>query len=81
MKKEEMITLLRSVSCDENTVTAMTNAYELGFDYGSKAYVFLTEALEHAKTTCDLLDLDKLDEARESIVPFWKALDKLRDME
>jgi hypothetical protein len=81
MKKEEMITLLRSVSCDENTVTAMTNAYELGFDYGSKAYVHLTDAVEHAKTTCDLLDLDKLDEARESIVPFWKALDKLRDME
>ena len=81
MKKDEMVTLLRSVSCDENTVTAMTNAYEMGFDYGSKAYVFLTEALEHAKTTCDLLDLDKLDEARESIVPFWKALKKLQELE
>ena len=48
MKKDEMVTLLRSVICDENTVTAMTNAYELGFDYGSKAYVFLTEAVEEA---------------------------------
>ena len=44
MKLDEMITLLRSVSCDENTVTAMTNAYEMGFDHGSRAYVFLTDA-------------------------------------
>lgn len=35
MTKDEMITLLRSVNCDENTVTAMTNAYEIGFDQGA----------------------------------------------
>jgi hypothetical protein len=81
MKKDEMVTLLRSGSCDENTVTAMTNAYEMGFDHGARAYVHLADAVEKARDICNLLDLDKLNEARESIVPFWKALDKLRDME
>ena len=33
MTKNEMTTLLRSVGCDENTVTAMTNAYEMGVDH------------------------------------------------
>lgn len=35
MTKDEMTTLLRSVGCDENTVTAMTNAYEMGFEQGA----------------------------------------------
>jgi hypothetical protein len=33
MTKHEMTTLLRSVGCDENTVTAMTNAYEMGVEH------------------------------------------------
>jgi hypothetical protein len=81
MKKEEMISVLAIAGAEPRVIDAMGEAYDMGFDYGSKAYVFLTEALEHAKTTCDLLDLDKLDEARESIVPFWKALKKLQELE
>lgn len=34
MTKDEMTTLLRSVGVNENTVTAMTNAYEMGFEQG-----------------------------------------------
>jgi len=33
MSKEELIVLLRSVGVDENTVTAMTNAYDLGVEW------------------------------------------------
>lgn len=33
MSKEELITLLRSVGVDENTVTAMGNAYDLGVEW------------------------------------------------
>jgi hypothetical protein len=33
MTKEEMITMLRLVGCDENTITAMSNAYDLGLDF------------------------------------------------
>jgi hypothetical protein len=79
MKKEEMVTLLRSVSCDENTVTAMTNAYEMGFDYGSKAYVYLTEAVEEAKRICE--QLDSVVGKDPSTADFWKAMKKLQELE
>ena len=36
MSKEDMIAMLRGVGCDENTVTAMSNAYDLGFDYAKE---------------------------------------------
>ena len=32
MNKEQMITLLRSVCVSENTITVMSNAFDLGFD-------------------------------------------------
>jgi hypothetical protein len=81
MKKEEMITLLRSVSCDENTVTAMTNAYELGFDHGAKAYEHLTEAVECAVEVIQQIGVDDLDGAKEASTEFWSAMEGLRAME
>lgn len=77
MKKEEMITLLRSVGCDENTVTAMINAYEMGFEHGSKAYVFLTDAVEQAADVCKRID----DGSDPVTSDFWKAMKKLKEME
>ena len=39
MTKEDLEILLRSVGVDENTVTAMGNAYDIGFEQGRfKAY-------------------------------------------
>jgi hypothetical protein len=32
MTKNDMVQLLRSVGVDENTVTAMSNAFDLGFE-------------------------------------------------
>jgi len=81
MKKDEMVTLLRSVSCDENTVTAMTQAYEMGFDYGSKAYVHLTEALEHAKDLCERVDRETSEGDDPFTGDFWKAMKKLQELE
>ena len=81
MKKEEMITLLRSVSCDENTVTAMTNAYELGFDYGSKAYAHLTDAVECAIEVAQQVGVGDLDGAKNASIDFWSAMESLRAME
>ena len=72
-----MITLLRSVGCDENTVTAMINAYEMGFDYGSRAYVFLTDAVEQAADVCKRID----DGEDPPTSDFWKAMKKLKEME
>ena len=36
MTKDELVVLLRSVGVDENTVTAMGNAYDIGYDEGHK---------------------------------------------
>jgi hypothetical protein len=37
MTKDELVVLLRSVGVDENTVTAMGNAYDIGFEHGHHA--------------------------------------------
>ena len=49
MTRNEMITLLRSVGCDENTVTAMSNAYEMGFEQGAKGAEILTRLIDIAR--------------------------------
>lgn len=41
MSKEDMIAMLRGVGCDENTVTAMSNAYDLGFEYAKETMLAL----------------------------------------
>jgi hypothetical protein len=41
MSKEEMVTMLRLVGCDENTVTAMSNAYDLGFEWAKEKMIAL----------------------------------------
>jgi flagellar biosynthesis/type III secretory pathway protein FliH len=43
MTKQEMTALLRSVGVSENTITAMENAYELGYECG------LTEGVQQGK--------------------------------
>ena len=41
MTKDEMISMLRLVGCDENTVTAMSNAFDLGFEYAKETMLAL----------------------------------------
>jgi hypothetical protein len=41
MTKTEMTTPLRSVGVNENTITAMENAYELGVESGRETYMQL----------------------------------------
>lgn len=36
MTKEDMISMLRGVGCDENTITAMSNAYDLGVEWAKE---------------------------------------------
>jgi flagellar biosynthesis/type III secretory pathway protein FliH len=43
MTKQDMTALLRSVGVSENTVTAMENAYEIGYECG------LTEGVQQGK--------------------------------
>lgn len=41
MSKDDMIAMLRGVGCDENTVKAMSNAYDLGFEYAKETMLAL----------------------------------------
>ncbi len=41
-----MAARIKKIRHDENTVTAMINAYEMGFEHGSKAYAHLTDAVD-----------------------------------
>ena len=81
MTKDEMTTLLRSVGVNENTVTAMENAYEMGFEQGAIAYKVLRGAVEEARDICKYLDHDKVDDAKNHVQFFWQQLDKIAVME
>jgi hypothetical protein len=41
MTKEDMISMLRGVGCDENTITAMSNAYDLGVEWAKESMIAL----------------------------------------
>ena len=81
MKKDEMVTLLRSVSCDENTVTAMINAYEIGFEQGASVYKQLSDVIEDGVDVCKAVDIDDLQTAKWHAKYFWDSLGKVRNME
>ena len=78
MKKDEMISVLAIAGAEPKVIDAMTEAYEMGFEYGSKAYVHLTEAVEEAKRICEQLDSVG---SEPSTVDFWKAMKKLQELE
>jgi len=78
MKKDEMVTVLAVAGVEPKIIDALTLAYDMGFDYGSKAYVFLTEAVEEAKRICEQLDSVG---SEPSTADFWKAMKKLQELE
>lgn len=81
MKKDEMVSVLAIAGADSRTIDAMAEAYEMGFDYGSRAYVHLTEALEHAKNLCERVDRETSEGDDSFTGDFWKAMKKLQELE
>lgn len=79
MTKDEMITLLRSVNCEENTVTAMGNAYELGFDQGANVAEVMKRLVEEAECVCNTVDAGDGDPPNTR--KFWNLYDQLRAMQ
>ena len=76
MTKDEMVTLLRSVNCDENTVTAMSNAYEMGFEQGAQASNALREIVVEAVALCCEADSGLVPETQE----FWRLHEKMKGL-
>ena len=81
MKKDEMVSVLSIAGADSRTIDAMAEAYEMGFDYGSKAYVHLTEAVEEAKRICERVDRETSEGDDPFTGDFWKAMKKLQELE
>lgn len=84
MTKNEMTTLLRSVGVSENTVTAMENAYEMGFDQGAAVAEVMKRLVEEADSICNDLDCNALgagDGDPPSTDKFWNLFDQLRAMQ
>ena len=78
MTKDQMTTLLRSVGCAENTITAMENAYEMGFEQGADMVEVMKTLVEEADSICNSIDAG---EAYPSTVKFWGLFAQLRAMQ
>ena len=78
MTKDEMTTLLRSVGCDENTVTAMANAYEMGFEQGANVSEVMKRLVEEAESVCNTVDAGDGDPPNTR--RFWNLYDQMRSM-
>lgn len=78
MTKNEMTTLLRSVNCDENTVTAMENAYEMGFEQGANVAEVMRNLVEEAESICNQVD-DEVGHIKTS--KFWNMFEQLRNLQ
>lgn len=76
MTKDEMTTLLRSVGVNENTVTAMENAYEMGFEQGASASEGLKMLVEEARDVLNLVDNEEV----ASTDKFWDIYHRVKDM-
>jgi hypothetical protein len=51
MTKAEMALTLRCVGCNENTITAMENAFEMGFEAARDQARLLAQAFDDALVT------------------------------
>lgn len=76
MTKDEMTTLLRSVNCDENTVTAMTNAYEMGFEQGAAMADLAQDLIEEARDVFNTIDNNEV----ASTAKFWRIYHKMKEL-
>jgi len=71
MTKDDMKALLGSAGVTPEIITAMEQAYEMGFEHGAKAGVLMQEVVEKAVVMAELVNY-------EDAKDFWAAYDRLR---
>jgi hypothetical protein len=81
MKKDEMLSVLAIAGADPRVMDAMSEAYDMGLEYGVKGYKHLTGAIEAARDVCKYVDNDEMDDAKRHTQLFWEHLDKLKELE
>ena len=81
MTKDDMTALLGSAGVTQEIITAMEQAYEMGFEHGAKAGHLMRVAVEAARDVCKYLDHDEVEKAKGHTEFYWNAIDRLRDLE
>jgi hypothetical protein len=77
MTKSEMTALLGSASVSVEIITAMEQAYEMGFEHGAKASEIMKDVIDEAVSICNSIDSDVDVKTK----PFWNLFDRLRGLQ
>ena len=78
MTKDDMTALLGSAGVTQEIITAMEQAYEMGFEHGAKASAVMRELVEEAESVCNALDSGEEDPKTGK---FWGLFDRLRALQ
>lgn len=78
MTKDQMVTLLRSAGATEEIVTAMSEAYECGFEQGANMAEVMKQLVEEAESVCNALDAGEEDPKTDK---FWGLFGQLRALQ
>lgn len=78
MTKDQMTALLGSAGVTQEIITAMEQAYEMGFEQGANASEVMKELVEEAESICN-----QVDDAKAPIktFAFWGLFEQLRAMQ
>ena len=78
MTKDDMTALLGSAGVTQEIITAMEQAYEMGFEQGANASEVMKELVEEAESIAN-----QVDDAKAPIktFAFWGLFEQLRAMQ
>lgn len=77
MTKDDMTALLGSAGVTQEIITAMEQAYEMGFEHGAKASEIMKDVIEEAVSICNSVD----SEVKVDTKPFWNLFERLRALQ
>lgn len=78
MTKNEMTALLGSAGVTQEIITAMEQAYEMGFEQGANVAEVMKELVEEAESIANQVDDEK---APIKTFAFWGLFEQLRAMQ
>lgn len=78
MTKTDMTALLGSAGVTQEIITAMEQAYEMGFEHGAKAGGVMRELVEEAESVCNQIE-DEVPHIKTD--KFWALFGQLRALQ
>jgi len=77
MTKDDMTALLGSAGVTQEIITAMEQAYEMGFEQGANASAVMRKLVEEAESVCNGVDSHLTPKTDR----FWDLFDRLRALQ